>query len=1200
MRKYLALFVLFSCLHVATRGQIPEKPDLSGLPVATTAQSLRYWFDDQTANIQTLLGTSGTYSIDVSTLDEGLHTLYCQVMDNLGGVSFIKSSLFLKLLDNKQLPASTPPQSLRYWFDSQTDIFTSDVVGGIQSVDVSALDDGLHTIHYQIVDSEGNLCPIVTSSFIKTSSSVNIQTETVPAKTLQYWFDNDQTTKKTVNVALGTQVIDVSGMEAGIHTLNYQLVDITGNPSTPVAKLFLKPFPAPEVQGDNHITKYEYWMNSMNSSLHTITVDNASNPYQLTELLPMPKEAIRSQSFHFEIVDGSPMLYAKNDFNIRFHDARGYFVQQTKSFIDYSVSQAITDIEPLEPGVRATTEKPEQNAIKWYCLEAEAGDSLQFKLDRAASIQLFAPSGDEVYHVSGSESVKWGGLHTRENGTYYLALHDVTAISGSTISIDYTHIDKYAVLRQDVSVVGNGGCTTITFEGNGFQDLYAVDLVNESGDIIPHVFIGHESNAKTTVVFDFDQCNIGLYNAVFHFTDEDKVFKNLLRVETEKAIELETVIKYNTSFVRGGKSPLKVTINNKGNNTAYRVPIYIVVKCQPGAIKKLKIEDDGIGITEQFADNFDYEGLTEIERTEINNLFKEIESDPTLYIFEKDDEDGNPMEESHVIQGFADIAPKSSVTFSFSAQANGDVTYYTNVPGTHPVIKTRRSKDADFRDIYCNDVKEALDCAIGAASMVSDLIADNLSKVAPSTPAATTANIVSCGMNLLSFANEAAGRAACSGYQNSGEQGFLPAFWEGTKLASSLSSVVFSVTKCANRFIPGKPFMNFVNYIANNKKKLQTINKLSQGVSAVATIESCLNALEKVLPKKSTAFNSIDPNEIYGYTAESGSKDVKDGQTDVYYTIQFENDPTFATAPAHDIYLTDNLDVDKFDLSTFCPTSVRIGNKTAELDGAKNFVTTLDMRPEIYAIAQVEGTFDEQTGNASWHISTLDPMTMEPTTDAMIGVLPVNNDGLGIGEVSYNISLKPDLAHGSEVKNQAGIVFDNNEEILTPVWTNVIDKVAPESRITAVEQQDESTASISVNITDKLSGPWCYDVYVQYGTGSAWMKAAENVPAGSKANVKIYEGINHGFYVVAKDMAGNVEQKEAAREYTLITEGAMPGDVNGDGKVTITDAVAIISYIRGENPQGFNVSAADVNGDEQITLADAVAVIDSILGRRGS
>ena len=148
---------------------------------------------------------------------------------------------------------------------------------------------------------------------------------------------------------------------------------------------------------------------------------------------------------------------------------------------------------------------------------------------------------------------------------------------------------------------------------------------------------------------------------------------------------------------------------------------------------------------------------------------------------------------------------------------------------------------------------------------------------------------------------------------------------------------------------------------------------------------------------------------------------------------------------------------------------------------------------------------------------------------------------------------------------------------------------------TAVEQLDKSTASVSVNITDELSGPWRYDVYVQYGTGSAWMKAAENVPAGSNANVKIYKGINHGFHVVAKDMAGNVEQKEAAREYTLITEGTMRGDVNGDGKVTITDAVAIISYIRGENTQGFNISAADVNGDEQITLADAVMVIDLIL-----
>ena len=65
------------------------------------------------------------------------------------------------------------------------------------------------------------------------------------------------------------------------------------------------------------------------------------------------------------------------------------------------------------------------------------------------------------------------------------------------------------------------------------------------------------------------------------------------------------------------------------------------------------------------------------------------------------------------------------------------------------------------------------------------------------------------------------------------------------------------------------------------------------------------------------------------------------------YTILFENDPEFATAAAHKIVVADTLDVTKFDLSSFAPTRVKIGEKSAELNGDKNFVTTIDMRPEI-------------------------------------------------------------------------------------------------------------------------------------------------------------------------------------------------------------------------------------------------------------
>ncbi len=55
------------------------------------------------------------------------------------------------------------------------------------------------------------------------------------------------------------------------------------------------------------------------------------------------------------------------------------------------------------------------------------------------------------------------------------------------------------------------------------------------------------------------------------------------------------------------------------------------------------------------------------------------------------------------------------------------------------------------------------------------------------------------------------------------------------------------------------------------------------------------------------------------------------------------------------------------------------------------------------------------------------------------------------------------------------------------------------------------------------------------------------------------------------------------------------GDANGDGSVTITDAVAIVNYILGNKSENFNFDAADVNGDKAITITDAVGVVNIIL-----
>jgi len=1187
MRKNLALYVLIVCTFVAAKGQTIDYPDLSGLPQQVKAKGLRYWFDSNVGNILTVNGTSDTYFIDVSALKAGIHTVHYQVVDDNDAVAGMSSAVFLKVQNDIAMPANSTASQLRYWFDQETQILYSDEVNGIRMVDVSTLDDGLHTIHYQIIDNLGKVSTPASSTFLKFGFSTNGPSDPVPAKSIRYWFDGDLSTLQVTNIANTLQTIDLSDMPPGIHTLYYQLVDVNDNVGTPATSVFLKNFEKQNTES-NRITKYEYWMNSDLSSLQTTTVANAATPYLLTGLFPMPIEQLRSSYFHLEIVDGAPVIYAKNDFHIRFHDARGYFVHDSKPFVDYSVSQAVTDIGLLEPGVRATTERPAENVIKWYKVSVERGDSLQFKLDRAASLQLFAPSGEEVYNVSGAASVRFGGIHAYETGTYYLALHDVTATKGSTVSIDYNLIDKYAVLRQDVKLVGNGGCSTITFEGNGFNDLYAVDLVCGTRTV-QQLHIGHESNATTTIVFDFEGCDLGVYDAVFHFTEGDVNVSSILTVEVEKPIELETTVKYHREYMvgksqeNGRKVPYNITVKNKGNSTAYRVPIYILFKGSPGAI--VQLESTSVN-RPSLSSKSDFEDLSENEIVILKGEFEEIEKDPVSFIIETIDEDDNVKEEIHVMEIFTDISPNSLVSIPILGKIRGTVGVNYNVPKKYPTVKYK-STNNNFHEWYCNEGKDFINCMLGLSSTALDALCDIY-------PLDIRLKVAGCTIDVLSAYNTARGITSCSTGESAEEEGNdWENFFKNANMTIDVTSVAYSAMQCAKKIIGIKGAIF-------TRSKVPTLKE--SGIGMGLTLDNCLKWLLDPPPYKTTPIWSHDPNDIYGYTAESGSKAVKDGLTDVYYTIEFENDPEVATAPAHDVYVTDVLDASKFDLSTFAPTRVKIGDKTAELSGDPNFVTTIDMRPEIYAIAQVEGTFDKTTGTASWHISTLDPMTMEPVDDPLVGVLPVNDGGNGIGEISFDISLKDGLVHGTEVPNSASIVFDTNDAITTPTWTNTIDRIAPESHIINIEQIDDNTATVSIEATDEQSGPWRYDVYVQYGEGSAWWMAAENVTVGTAANVMLYRGINHSFYVVAYDMAGNVEQKEAAREYTLNVPATVKGgDANGDGKVTVTDIAVVVNEILSiPNGDNFSAEGADANGDGKITVTDIGVIVDMILGNNAN
>lgn len=64
---------------------------------------------------------------------------------------------------------------------------------------------------------------------------------------------------------------------------------------------------------------------------------------------------------------------------------------------------------------------------------------------------------------------------------------------------------------------------------------------------------------------------------------------------------------------------------------------------------------------------------------------------------------------------------------------------------------------------------------------------------------------------------------------------------------------------------------------------------------------------------------------------------------------------------------------------------------------------------------------------------------------------------------------------------------------------------------------------------------------------------------------------------------------------TLAIKDFTMGDTNGDGDISITDAVVTVSHILGNTTADFVSNAADVNEDGDITITDAVAIIRMVL-----
>ena len=258
----------------------------------------------------------------------------------------------------------------------------------------------------------------------------------------------------------------------------------------------------------------------------------------------------------------------------------------------------------------------------------------------------------------------------------------------------------------------------------------------------------------------------------------------------------------------------------------------------------------------------------------------------------------------------------------------------------------------------------------------------------------------------------------------------------------------------------------------------------------------------------------------------------------ITYEIESENDTT-ATAAAHTIIVRDTLDVNKFDVASLAAYRVTIHDKVLELNGEHNFVYTLDLRPNVYVIAQIQLECDDETGIVVWTITSLDPMTMEPTTDPNQGALPINYNGEGIATFTFNVDLKEPFPDGTEISNRVGIIFDLEDPVITDTWTNTVDALKPTSHIEEVTPVADSLNFVFAS-EDNRSGVWYHMLY--YRNDSTDMQWQVKKPQITENNLMLFfdDFQTTEYLVMAVDSAGNMEEKEMVAEYIHYYDGPVP------------------------------------------------------------
>lgn len=1046
-----------------------------------------YWMDD--GNLTPF--SSGSFDIPVNSVSDGMHMLNLFVCSADGVCSPPLSKSFVKI------PATLEANSLGGLViidgGAPVSVDLSPLGANTYTVDIdmSRLAVGVHNLQFLTVSAGGAVSGIKESWFFRSPTDTELD-----IAGLVYFIDGKEAGQVSCsrNEAVYKLDIDTESLATGIHSIDMALVLPNGEATGTMSAWFYK---TPVPPG---VVRYEYWFNDDYESIRSVTLDNVVPDFQLISMLDVPELPFDSKNYAFSIVNGKPTVSNVQHLSMRFFESDGRPAYGQAEFIDSRSARLVTDIQVLANGSNDISSL-ENSEIKWFSFEGEVGDSIVLRADRAVMLELYSPDGDAIVEKRGSQAEEFFTVTLTKTGTYYLAVHDIMASNKKNLSIGFHHIPRNAILEVKPSVMTSSGTfTLVELFGNGMSNAKSLIIDN-----------GREARYETKEIAAIDNYHLnatinleepipaGVYDVTLVVDDpvtnaEQRVTKagavTVLEAGALSNIEVEVI----PSKKPGTPYMVEIQVTNNSDVPCWGIPLNIACERDGGKNGFVFYMSDFLGETMTANHIRWYESaniigtgtdglffpvsLTYMQPHETRTLQVGIISEPHkrvgLYAWA-----GTPYNEE---AGQILAMPRDSLI--------AQPVSYTNMFNIRTAAYILQALE-EIRESFAQQVRAHAPDDNRVLEALRDYGPDAVGRYRPlERPAGYADQAVSLaegyGRTYAGIANSGAGYHCYNYFKN---EEHIPGATLGEQVAN-----IEKMYDCPDGIPPGSLQIYY-------QQAKQTLGRGSspEDIAMDTFGPDWLQAARSFLCRNGDSPNPMptrhdidvlmsgDPNMITGYSDPTGGNAVGLDVKELDYTIEFENDPAIATASANSVVVSNKLDKNVFDLESFTPKNLQIGSHAIKLPAEKKFVRTIDMRPKIQCIAEVRLDFSAETGDAVWTFTSLDPLTMEPVENYRQGLLPVNDEsGVGVGFINYSVELREGLSHSTSFSNSASIVFDTNEPVVTPTWTNVTDYVRPEARIVKEYGYDGMTYGFDVEASDEGSGILSYDLYARIGDDGTW------------------------------------------------------------------------------------------------------------------